>query len=62
MSRGVLAGAIMPIQKLNSEPGTPASVVVGTSGRAAARLGEPTASASNWPSLIWPMTGAMGEK
>ena len=32
MSRGVLAGASMPIQKLNSEPGTPASLVVGTSG------------------------------
>ena len=52
----------MPIQKLNSEPGTPASAVVGTSGRALARLGEPTASGSSWPFLIWPITGAMGEK
>jgi len=39
----------MPIQKLNSEPGTPASVVVGTSGSALERRGEPTASASNIP-------------
>ena len=62
MSRGVLLGAIMPIQKLNSEPGTPASAVVGTWGRALARLGEPTASATSWPLRIWPITGAIGEK
>jgi hypothetical protein len=43
--------------------GTPASAVVGTSGRAAARRGEPTASACNCPVRIWPMTGARsGEK
>ena len=29
----------MPIQKLNSDPGTPASAVVGTCGKALARLG-----------------------
>ena len=62
MSRGVLAGAIMPIQKLNSEPGTPASAVVGTLGSALARRGEPTARGSSWPLRIWPMTGAIGEK
>ncbi|MDB5731578.1 MAG: hypothetical protein JWQ03_1473 [Variovorax sp.] len=59
---GALAGANMPIQKLNSEPGTPASAVVGTSGRAAARRGEPTASGTSWPLRIWPITGAIGEK
>ena len=62
MSRGVFAGTIMPIQKLNSLPGTPASAVVGTSGSALARRELPTASGSSAPDLIWPITGAIGEK
>jgi len=38
MSQAILAGTIMPIQKLNSELGTPASAMMATWGNALARF------------------------
>src|SRR5262249_40068883 len=49
ISRGVFFGTTMPTQKSKSESGTPASSVVGTSGRADVRFELLTASARTLP-------------
>lgn len=41
---GVLLGANMPTQNVYSEPGTPASDVVGVLGKSSERFGVPTAN------------------
>ena len=43
MGLGVLLGANMPTQNVYSEPGAPASAVVGVLGKSSERLGVPTA-------------------
>ena len=57
MSRGVFFGTNAPTQKSKSESGTPASIVVGTSGSADARFELDTASARSLPS---PINGSAG--
>jgi hypothetical protein len=52
MSRGVFAGARMPVTVLASKPGTPDSASVGTSGSAAARFAVVTAIARMRPALM----------
>ena len=59
---GVLLGASMPTQKVYSEPVTPASTVVGVLGKSSERLGVPTASTCNLPSLIRGRADTMGAK
>ena len=61
-SRGVFFGTNAPTQKSKSESGTPASIVVGTSGSAEARLELDTASASSLPSPISGSAGVIGQK
>ena len=61
-SRGVCFGTNAPTQKSKSESGTPASIVVGTSGSADARLELDTASASTLPSRISGSAGVIGQK
>ena len=51
MAGGVAAGANSPFQEPISNPGNPASAVVGTSGSAIARRGLATASAFSRPLL-----------
>src|SRR5437588_5296164 len=57
MSVGVPAGATMPVNVSLSRSGTPASVLVCTSGNAGERLTLSTASARNFPSLTLDMAG-----
>ena len=57
MPVGVPAGATMPVNVSLSRSGTPASVLVGTSGNAGERLTLSTASARNFPSLTLDMAG-----
>ena len=52
----------MPTQKVYSEPGTPASVVVGVLGKSSERFGVPTAKTCNLPSLIKGSADTMGAK
>ena len=52
----------MPIQKSKSLFGKPASRVVGTSGKAEARLELLTASASSLPSRMNGIAGVIGQK
>lgn len=54
--RGVPAGATRPCQVVASKPGSPASSMVGTSGRLGVRLSVVTASARTWPFLRNPIT------
>src|SRR5207249_3240525 len=51
--RGVPAGATMPHQLVASYPGTPASEIVGTSGRAGTRAALPTPSGFKRPERMW---------
>ena len=61
MSGGVPRGATSAHQTLASKPGTPASIMVGTSGSAPERCGPVTASGRNFPALICGMAGTMSE-
>ena len=60
MSRGVFFGTKAPTQKSKSEFGMPASIVVGTSGSADARLELDTASGSTLPARINGSAGVIG--
>src|SRR5499427_8457009 len=62
MSRGVFFGTTMPTQKSKSESGTPASSVVGTSGRADVRFELLTASAKTLPSRMNGIATVSGQK
>src|SRR3974377_1944723 len=62
MARGVVAGTNTPNQKLYSECGNPASVVVGTSGKSGDRSELLTASAMSLPSRISGRGGQSGLK
>ena len=52
ISRGVAAGANMPYHNGIVKPSTPASIPVGTSGRAAMRCSVSTARARTFPARI----------
>src|SRR5215469_4233997 len=54
---GVPAGATMPVSVSLSSPGTPSSILVGRSGRAATRALARTAIPRRLPSLILPIAG-----
>jgi hypothetical protein len=56
---GVPAGATMPIHDIASNPRTPASATVGTSGRTGERSLEPTAMARSVPSRTCAVSPAM---
>ena len=60
-ARGVLAGTNMPIQKLYSEFGYPASAVVGMSGNTLARCEPLTASTCSLPSVTCGRAKISGE-
>ena len=58
-SRGIPAGARRPIQPRMSKPGrSPASAIVGSSGRAIARFALDTPKALRRPAFTWPRTVA----
>src|SRR5207244_11711175 len=61
-SVGVPAGAKKANQLLMSNPGTPASSIVGTSGVAAERRVVVTASARSLPERTWGIAGGIPEK
>lgn len=50
---GVPAGARIPHQLIDSYPGTPASAIVGTSGRIALRFAPPVPRALSFPDVMW---------
>ena len=59
---GVPAGATSPNHSTDTQSGTPASIMVGRSGRMVVRLASVVPSATSLPAATWPITVEAGEK